>query len=78
MVKLGKKVTDKITGFTGIAIARCEYLNGCISIEVRPDRLQSDGSMFSTKWVDEQQLTEKSGAKAGGPQARPPSLSIPH
>lgn len=33
-IKLGDKVRCKITGFTGIAISRTEYINGCIQIEV--------------------------------------------
>lgn len=29
-IKLGSKVRDMVTGVTGIAVARCEYLNGCV------------------------------------------------
>lgn len=36
MVELGQKVKDRVTGFNGIAIARVEYLNGCVQILVRP------------------------------------------
>ena len=35
MIQLGQKVKDKITGFTGIAVARVEYLNGCVQLLVR-------------------------------------------
>ena len=36
MIELGQKVKDKVTGFTGIATARIEYLNGCVQILVTP------------------------------------------
>ncbi len=28
--ELGSRLQEKITGFTGIAVGRCEYLWGCI------------------------------------------------
>lgn len=53
-MKLGDRVRDKITGFTGIAIARCDYLYGCISIEVMSEELLN-GQPVSI-WVDDIQL----------------------
>ena len=76
MVRLGDKVTDNITGFCGIAIARCEYLNGCISIEVQPTKLKG-GEPVGPRWIDEQRLDGKSSAKVGGPQDKPSRLSVP-
>lgn len=76
MIKLGQKVKDSITGFSGIATARCEYLNGCVSVEVRPTKL-IDGKMIKSAWIDEQQLTTKSKATNGGPQDTPSPLSTP-
>ena len=35
-IKLGSKVRDKVSGFIGVAIARTEYLNGCIQYSVQP------------------------------------------
>lgn len=74
MVKLGDIVRDSITGFEGVAIARAEYLNGCISVQVKPTRLKEDGSMATAEWIDEQRLTLTSKAKAGGPQSHPPEM----
>lgn len=73
MIKLGQKVTDKITGFTGVVIGRCEYINGCISIWVQPVKLK-DGDMVEAKWIDEQRLETKSKATAGGPHSSPPTM----
>jgi len=36
MVTLGDKVKDKISGFSGIAVSRHSYLNGCDRISVQP------------------------------------------
>ena len=73
MIKLGDKVKDSITGFGGMAVARCEYLNGCVSIEVQPMGLK-DGEPIKKHWIDEQNLTDVSKAKVGGPQSRPPEM----
>ncbi|MBA7626618.1 hypothetical protein ES703_34072 [subsurface metagenome] len=73
-IKLGDKVKDNITGFEGVAVARVVYLNGCISIQVKPAKLKKDGSMIEAEWLDEQRLTFASKAKAGGPQERPPEM----
>ncbi len=72
-IKLGEKVKDSITGFTGIAIAKVEYLNGCVSIEVKSQKLK-DGQPIKAHWFDEQNLTRSSRAKSGGPQDRPPEM----
>ena len=35
-IELGDKVKDKIRGFTGTAVARTEFLNGCIQYNIIP------------------------------------------
>ena len=77
MVELGRKVKDSITGFEGIAVARCGYLNGCVSVQVRPQELTEGGKMPKTEWIDEQQLDEVSEAKIGGPGDIPVGLDLP-
>lgn len=54
-IELGKKVKDKVTGFTGIAVTKCEYLNGCIQYEVAAP-VDKDGKKTDTIWVDEVQM----------------------
>ncbi len=73
-MKLGDKVRDSISGFEGIAIAKSEYLHGCVSWQVEPTKLKDDGSTLKAEWFDEQRLTNISKAKAGGPQDRPPEI----
>ena len=72
-IKLGQKVKDSITGFEGIAIAKAIYLNGCVSYQVKSQTLK-DGKTIEAEWFDEQRLTIRSKAKAGGPQDHPPEL----
>ena len=72
MIKLGCEVKDKLTGFTGIAMGRTEYLYGCVSIAVLSSKLK-DGKPADWVWIDEQRLTVLSKAKAGGPQPEAPS-----
>ena len=73
MIKLGDKVKDYITGFEGIAIAKVFYLNGCISYQVKSQKLYN-GKPLEAEWFDEQNLTTQSKATPGGPQARPPEM----
>ncbi len=35
-IKLGDKVRCKITGFTGIVVAKTEFINGCVQYNVAP------------------------------------------
>ena len=86
MIKLGSKVRDNITGLTGIAIARTEWLHGCARVVVEPQELK-DGKPIEAICFDEQRpdvleerpvLTSKdSSAKTGGPQNDPGRSSDP-
>ena len=78
-IKLGEKVTDIVTGVTGIAVARVEYLNGCVQFCVQPkgalDALKTD-----SLYIDQGQLKRVgAGITAvvergkGGPSAHTPS-----
>lgn len=51
MIKLGQKAKDKITGFEGIIIGKCEYLYGCNQYGITP--LAINGETKSTQWFDE-------------------------
>jgi hypothetical protein len=90
-MKLGDKVRDNLTGFIGIAVAKCEYLNGCVSYEIVPLDLK-EGLIQKTVWIDIQQLSvikQKPVLKKkepdcygkrpgrGGPGNRPPEASKP-
>ena len=57
MIKLGQKVKDSLTGFTGIVVSATEYLYGCRRLEVQPDKLNKDNTVAGSRWIDEPQLT---------------------
>lgn len=77
MVKLGEKVTDRISGFCGIATGRAEYLYGCVQIHVAGSKLK-DGEPVGC-WFDEGRLdvTVSPKGRNGGPQSPPPERSHP-
>lgn len=56
LVVLGDRVKDKVTGLSGIAVARTEWLYGCIRITVQPEKLGKDGNVPETSTFDEPQL----------------------
>lgn len=54
-INLGSKVRDSITGFTGIATSKHEYLNGCIRISITPP-VDKEGKMQDSQVIDIQQV----------------------
>ncbi|GAF86063.1 unnamed protein product [marine sediment metagenome] len=56
-IKLGDRVRDKITGFTGIATARTEWLYGCICITIQGERLEK-GVPIEPHTFDQSSLEE--------------------
>jgi len=55
-IKLGQKVKDKVTGFVGIAVAKCRYLNGCVQYHISPSIDKDTNLLQRNIWVDEIQL----------------------
>ena len=53
-IKLGDKVRDNISGLEGIAVARTEWLHGCIRIAVQPEA--KDNKVPDSVTFDEPQL----------------------
>lgn len=70
MIILGTLVTDSLSGFTGIATSRTEYLYGCVRVYVEPKALH-DGKPVEGQFFDEQRLTLETPATAGGPMPAP-------
>ncbi len=56
MIKLGDKVKDTISGFEGIAMARTEWLSGCVRWMVEPDKLDKDKKLQTAMEFDESRL----------------------
>jgi hypothetical protein len=53
-IKLGSKVKDSITDYAGIAVARTEFLYGCVKVCVESKKLK-DGAI-QEEWIDEFRL----------------------
>jgi len=54
-IKLGDKVRCKYTGFTGLATAKTEFINGCIQILVLP-KADKNNKMPEEVGIDSQSL----------------------
>jgi hypothetical protein len=77
MVKLGEQYTDTITGFTGIATARSEFLYGCVRVQLEMSHHGKEYKPTEAQWFDEQRLIRDSAAQSGGPGAAAPSRDCP-
>ena len=82
-IDLGDKVKDTITGYTGIAVAKTDWLHGCTRITVKSQTLK-DGAPIKSQTFDEPQLkllkskSVKRGRKdTGGPRPSPVTKSGP-
>lgn len=57
MIELGSKVQCLVTGFTGVAIGRHEYLYGCTRYSVLPKtKKEAKGTLEPERYFDEPQL----------------------
>jgi hypothetical protein len=75
VIKLGSLVRDMVSGFTGIATSRTEYLNGCVQYGIRA-KIGADGKMPES-WNLDVEVLEVVGEgiaietrPGGGPPAR--------
>jgi hypothetical protein len=59
---LGRAVQDRITGFSGVVTAYCEYITGCNQALVAP-KIGEDGSFKDSQWFDVQRLVTEPTAK---------------
>lgn len=69
MITLGSKVQDTITGFTGVAVSRTQYLFGCVRVGIEPQEMK-DGKPIEGLYFDEQrlvELSEKTGYEVNEP-----------
>ena len=57
MFELGKKYSDKITGFVGIATGCVTYISGCNQVLLQP-RVNEKNEIAEGRWFDEQRLEE--------------------
>lgn len=77
---LGDRLSCILTGFSGVAIARIEYLNGCIQWQLQPEMLvkgpdcgRNQGAKADPVWFDEQQLRTSGVLSAPTSSSRAPT-----
>ena len=61
--ELGQTVTDKILGFTGIVMARSQYLTQCNTYGLTATKFKKDGTRPDWEWFDEPRLEAVEGVK---------------
>jgi hypothetical protein len=75
-INLGDEVKDTISGFTGVAVARTEWITGCPRVVVQP-KVKKDGILPDNNTFDETTLVVTKAVKPkevnraiGGPRQR--------
>lgn len=53
---LGDRVKDVVTGFTGIAVCRTEWMNKCVRYGVAPEKLGKENKLQEAQYFDQEQL----------------------
>lgn len=66
-IVLGKEYKDEISGFTGIAVTKTEWINGCVRVTLSP-KLDKDGKFQDSVCLDAEQLVETGHAIAVKPK----------
>lgn len=77
-IKLGDKVEDTVSGFTGIAFGTTLFLHGCTRVGVQPP-VDKEGKLPEASWFDEPQLKNVKSAvvKPGSRETGGPMVSVP-
>lgn len=84
-IELGNYVKDIVTGFSGVAVSRTEYLNGCVRYGVQSNWTH-EGRPISPEYIDQEQLrridsplavtvAQKPTGGPGDPPRRSPDLT---
>jgi hypothetical protein len=75
---LGDEVVDRITGFTGVVMAKIQYLTGCDQMQVQP-KAESSMKLNDSLWFDVErlQLLSSGVVKVKAPTARA-GADLPH
>lgn len=55
-VQNGDRVKDAVTGYEGTVVARTEYLNQCVRVQIQAQALQPTGIPVESIHVDEDQV----------------------
>ena len=70
-IRLGDLVKDQVTGYTGVVVARTEYLNGCVRLLIQPQKLDKDGKSREPEAYDIEQCVLVKDAVVKRPEKEP-------
>lgn len=71
--KMGRKVTDRATGFEGRIMGIADYATGCRQYLIQPECDKDRAKLPHAQWLDEGRLAYKQ-KESGGPQPCPPPI----
>lgn len=57
LMLLGKTVSDKVTGFTGIAESVAFDLYGCVQVVIKPKIMNDKGDLIDGRWFDASRIS---------------------
>jgi len=78
-MKLGDMGRDRTSGYTGVVVARTDWLNGCVRLGVQSKGLTKDEKPHDVQWFDindvepvpEREAMEARPEPPGGPMPDP-------
>lgn len=75
-INLGDLARDTITGFTGVAVSKTEWLNGCVRVQLQNQKLHEgkpvEGQVFD---IEQMELVEPRKVKADPSGGDRPSIA---
>jgi len=80
MIELGDRVKCRFTGFSGVVVARSEFINGCVQFSVLPAMDKKKNEYPDIVDIDEGSLIPVKGKKkvfkkdTGGPSRPSPPM----
>ena len=66
-IKMGQRVTEKVSGYAGIVVAKTEWIYGCVRFAVQAEGLH-EGNPREAQWFDEGELASEPKSKGGPPR----------
>lgn len=75
-IELGSIVKDRITGFTGVAIARTEFGYGCVHVQIEASQLTKCGDPIPVQTFDDQRVDLVSRPTKSWPEPRKSAVKL--
>lgn len=76
-IELGQEAEDVVTGYKGVVVARCEFIDGCVQYCLLPKSVK--GKYPDNQYIDEARLEvietkpkSVESSRTGGPHADAP------